>query len=215
MKAIVLSYGYGGEEIKKILEDELPVLELESIQIKKKMIEKKTKHGISLQVEEDILPYLYKADMIVLGGFLMAMALNYLRNQYPEQVFLGVTEDISQIKKEATKNVMILADKKLQKMLWFQRMKHELKGLKLILPDVSDWLVDGEVDGEKIEAEVGNYRDGKVDTLVVFDVDFWVHEEMILRILGKQVWVIDFKEKLRDEVERVLCAKKQVMAWNV
>ena len=215
MKAIVLSYGYGGKEIKKILEDELPVLELESIQIKKKMIEKKTKHGISLQVEEDILPYLYKADMIVLGGFLMAMALNYLRNQYPEQVFLGVTEDISQIKKEATKNVMILADKKLQKMLWFQRMKHELKGLKLILPDVSDWLVDGEVDGEKIEAEVGNYRDGKVDTLVVFDVDFWVHEEMILRILGKQVWVIDFKEKLRDEVERVLCAKKQVMAWNV
>ena len=215
MKAIVLSYGYGGKEIKKILEDELPVLELESIQIKKKILEKRTKHGIYLQVEEDILPYLYKADVIILGGFLMAVALNYLRNQYPDQMFLGVAGDVSQIKKEATKNVMILADKKLQKMLWFQRMKYELNDLKLILPDISGWLADGIIDKDKVKAEIGGFGNGKVDTLVVLDVDFWAHEETILRILGRQVWVIDFKEKLRDEVERVLCAKKQVMAWNV
>lgn len=212
-KVIVFDGGQGGEEVMKYIEDELPILEVKRVVGSEKIEIKHTKYGMYAAIENELLPYIFKVDLIVLGGFLISQATEWLENKYPGQKFVAVKCDLGELSPAMMSNVMVLADDKFKKTWQYRRLKTSFKDYNVMEPQCARWreLTYGKMTLKtnlQLKNELTKYKKDKVDTIVIMNTYFTKIEENLFEVFGRQVWIVDFKKKLREDINEALGLKE-------
>ncbi len=212
-KVIVFDGGQGGEEVAEYIERELPILEVKKVTGSQEIGAKHTKYGVCMAVENELLPYIFKVDLIVLGGFLVSQAVEFLKSRYPDQQFVAVKCDLRELSRAMMSNVMILADDKFKKTWQYRRLKVSFKNYNIVEPRCAHWQKlagDEAVLGAnlRLRDELAKYRGGKVDTIVIMNTYFTRIETDLMEVFGRQVWIIDFKNKLMEDINEALGLKE-------
>ena len=212
-KIVVFDSGRGGEEVVKYLEDELPILEVKRVAGSEEIEAKHTKYGMCVAIEHELLPYIFKVDLIVLGGFLVSQVVEWLQSKYPGQKFVAVKCDLEELSPTMMNNVMILADDKLKKTWQYRRLKMNFKDYNVMEPQCAHWrelVCDKTILGMnlRLKNELAKYKSDKIDTIVIMNTYFTKLEENLFEVFGRQIWIIDFKKKLRKDIKQ-----QKLMMW--
>lgn len=212
-RVIVFDGGRGGEEVVEYLKNELPILDVKRVRGSRIIEARHTRYGICMAVENELMPYIFKADLIVLGGFLVSQTVEWLRSRYPDQIFVAVKCDLGELSRAMMSNVMILADDKFKRTWQYRRLKVNFRDYNVMEPRCAHWrelVSDGTLAGENLELkdELTKYSESKVDTIVIMNTYFTKIEEDLLKVFGRQVWIIDFKKKLREDINEALGLKE-------
>ncbi len=222
LKVVVFDLGWGGELVANYLDEEIGVLEIVRV------IDWHDAHKSDYDASElckiaerQLQRYLGKVDLIVLGGYTVSIALDYLRKHYPEQKFVGMGINYYRVLKTrcSPDNVAILANKTLINHATCQEIRDSLPLAKIIIPDCSGWeeLIDvGDMSLDVLWSELGeHFRLCKLprrsvppnnaellrpDTLLILNTHFWEIKADLERMFGYQVRILDFRQKLLHDV---------------
>lgn len=163
LKVVVFDGGWGGRNVANYLAEELGVIDVECITTcGSQPYELMSPDEICAVVEESLKPYIGKADLIVLGGYMSSIALDVLRDRYPDQRFVGMGVDYRLIRNTRHKPqaVTVMGDAPLVSLPVWSELRARLPEACLIAPDCSGWesLIDmGEMSSEVIKIELGEY----------------------------------------------------------
>lgn len=142
LKIVVFDSGWGGELVADYLEKELGVVEVTRvIDWANAPYEGKTLMEITDLAECQLKDYIGKFDVVVLGGYLVSLALETLKQRHPEQKFvgLGVNYDLILRGRGYPERVVVLMDDLLNDSALRQELRQKLLYSTLILPDCSGW----------------------------------------------------------------------------
>lgn len=163
LKVVVFDGGWGGRNVANYLADELGIVEVECvIDCGPRPYELMNSEEICVLAEEKLKPYLGKVDLIVLGGYMSSLALDALREKYPDQRFVGMDIDYRLIRKTKRKPlaVTVMGDAPLVRLPVWSELRTQLPEATLIAPDCSGWesLIDmGEMSSDVIKVELSEY----------------------------------------------------------
>lgn len=141
-RILVFDFGSGGEQVASYLEQELSVVEVvRLIDWSNPTCDNFFPAEIPRLAERLIHPYVGRFDLIVLGGYIAALALPFLQREFPDQLFLGVSIDYQKIIKYANRSrqVVTLASPALPESIWFDDYRHQIPGLELKTPNCTGW----------------------------------------------------------------------------
>ena len=60
----------------------------------------------------------------------------------------------------------------------------------------------------RLKNELAKYKSDKIDTIVIMNTYFTKLEENLFEVFGRQIWIIDFKKKLRKDINEALGLKE-------
>lgn len=204
LKAVVLDSGWGGEMFADFLEGELKMIEVERvIDWREGAYAELTHEKIKLLVEAAAKPYVGKVAVIVLASYVATVvALEELKTKYPTQRFVGFEPKLSEklVKKEGRRRVLMLACDLVRESREYLKEKERLKRFEIIEPCCQDWtrqVDDGEMDEKK--ARIGLAGTGEIDIVLLYGTNFLDMKELLEKIYGWGVWVVDdFQRVLRE-----------------
>lgn len=167
-KIVVYSQGVGGEVFAEMVEQKFPVMEI----IKLESPEQKSTGRVRKQrrkIEEMIVPYIGKADLIVLASYdATVVALKYLRIKYPEQNFIGMSWPV--IREDDTPAVILTSG--LVRNSWaFARFRHRLPGQVVVKECVK-------FDKQEIKYLARQMRKMKPKNVVIGSLDLLARDEV-------------------------------------
>lgn len=143
--------------IGNMIEDNLPVEVIKVESRRAEQIISETESAIREQTEEELLPYIGKVDAIILcESEITLSSLQFLRDKYPRQEFVGYGQDLVRIMKRE-RNVRVLLPRSVKKMTRYQKMKSECFGIEISeseydfeeipIPGVAERILEGFVSG--------------------------------------------------------------------
>lgn len=98
LKIMVYDTGWGGELVANFLEKELNVVEVvRVIDWAHPVACAEDMTVLKQRIADQLQSYIGQVDLIVLGGYVVSMALPFLRQNYPEQKFVGMSIDYRQV----------------------------------------------------------------------------------------------------------------------
>lgn len=160
LKIVVFDGGWGGEVVTNYLSSELETICVTKvIDWQNAPYEDKDLSQIRQWTEQNLKPYIGTTDLIVLGGYTVSTALEYLRRQYPMQRFVGMGINYYRVKKSRCfpTYVTLLGNSKLLEDLVYEEVRQKMPGSTIICPDCSGWdnLIDaGEMSEEVLRTEL-------------------------------------------------------------
>lgn len=163
LKIVVFDGGWGGELVANYLSGELMTVDVQRvIDWENAPYDSKTLPEIERLSSERVRPYVGKADLIVLGGYAVSLALGYLERQFPEQKFIGMGINYYRILKARNypSQVAIFVDSVLIESTVCQEIRQNLPYSTIIAPDCSGWeeLINlGEMSKEILQLELRDY----------------------------------------------------------
>lgn len=163
LKVVVFDGGWGGETVASYLTKELQVVDiLRVIDWDNAPYETKNAAEIRRLAELALLDYINKVDLIVLGGYSAAMALDYLQNRFPQQKFVAVGINYHHILKAShyPNHITILMNGTLLETELKQELHKHLPYSTLSIPDCSGWeelTNSGEFSIEIMRADLNGY----------------------------------------------------------
>lgn len=160
LKIVVFDGGWGGEIVANYLSSELETVRVTKvIDWQNAPYEGKDLTQIGQLTEQSLQPYIGAVDLIVLGGYVVSAALEYLRRQYPKQCFVGMGINYYRVKKSrcTLSHVALLGNENLLGELIYKEVRQKLPNLSIICPDCSGWdsLIDaGEMSEDVLRTEL-------------------------------------------------------------
>lgn len=142
LKIVVFDSGWGGELVADYLDKELGVVEvIRVIDWANAPYENKTVEEIVDLAECHLRNYIGKVDAIVLGGYVVSLALDALKSRYPKQKFVGLGINYDKILRGRNypERVVVLMDALLDNSPLRQELRQKLLYSTLILPDCRGW----------------------------------------------------------------------------
>lgn len=150
LKIVVFDGGCGGEIVADYLTEELGVVEvIRVIERRSSFYEKQTRAELNLLVEQRLKSYIGEVDVIVLGGYVVSLALGYLQAKYPTQKFVGVGVNYYRILRSAAypARITVLMNEALLKSDFCEELRVNLPFSILAVPDCTGWGELAAVDG--------------------------------------------------------------------
>jgi glutamate racemase len=138
--------------------------------------------------------YICKVDAIVLAcNTATAVAIDYLRAKYPQQVFFGFEPMIKTAAKlSRTKNVVILATKATKKSARYKNLKQRFANLNIVEPNCDNWaskIDSGTITRRDVEKSLDNKLDN-VDIIILACTHYVAIHKLIEEVVGKSIKVI-------------------------
>lgn len=162
LKIVVFDGGWGGEVIANYLGQELQVMDiLRVIDWDNAPYEEKDSEEICRLAEVALKDYFGKVDLIVLGGYSAALALEYLRQKYPQQKFVAVGVNYHRVLKThhyPNRITIIINNSPLE--AFKQEFQTNLPYSHLSIPDSMGWeelTNSGEFSMETMRADLNGY----------------------------------------------------------
>lgn len=200
LKVVVFDSGWGGDLVADYLEEKLPIEVERVIDWRSGSYSEKSPGEIRLLTEMALLPHIGKVDVIVLSeAATAAVALDFLRQRYPNQAFVGYGHDFAKLIEHLSRAVMILTTKGVKQTEFYQRSKACFSGKKLVEPECLGWedhIDNDELPEESISSAIGNFR----GVVVVYNPGFFEIIPKIEKIAGPRVNIIDLKRALLRDV---------------
>ena len=163
LKIVVFDGGRGGEVVAKYLQEELQVVEvMQVIDWENAPYEDKRLDEICMLANSLLRQYIGKVDLIVLGGYMAALALDYLQEQYPKQKIVGVGINYFRVLNGATypDRVTVMMNQALMETKLCEDMRDNLPYSAISVPDSSGWenlANEGKLSYEVLLAELAPY----------------------------------------------------------
>jgi len=142
LKIVVFDSGWGGELVADYLERELGVVEVvRVIDWANAPYENRSLAEITQLVEQNLQSYIGQVDVIVLGGYVVSMALSKMHELYPQQKFvgLGINYDLILRSRNYPERVVVLMDELLNQSSLRGELRRKLLYSTLVMPDCSGW----------------------------------------------------------------------------
>ncbi|MBQ6355451.1 hypothetical protein IJJ18_03525 [Candidatus Saccharibacteria bacterium] len=200
LKVLVFDSGWGGDLIADYLEQELPIEVERLIDWRSGSYSEKTPGEIRLLSEMAILPHIGEADVIVLSeAATAAVALDFLKQRYPNQVFVGYGHDLAELVRRLSQAVMILTTEGVKRSEFYQHSKVNFSGKELVEPECLGWedhIDNGDLPEEVVSRAVGDFR----GTVVVYNPGFFEIIPKLEKIAGQRISIIDMKRALLRDV---------------
>ena len=200
LKVLVFDSGWGGDLVADYLERELPIEVERVIDWRSGSYSEKTAGEIRLLSEMALLPHIGEADVIVLSeAATAAVALNFLRQRYPEQIFVGYGHDLAKLIRRLSRAVMILTTEGVKRSEFYQYSKANFSGKKLVEPECLGWedhIDNDELPEETISSAIGDFR----GIVVVYNPGFFEIIPKLEKIAGRRIIIIDMKKALLRDV---------------
>ncbi len=164
LKVAVFDNGWGGELVANFLSKELKMIEvIKVIDWHTTAYNSKSPYEIYQLALLQLEPYINKVDLIVLGGYVVSLAYEYLARNFPEQKIVGMTIDSYHFPQsyQELRQVALLANETLiTNGSVLQEMHSYFPNSTLIAPDCSGWedLINlGEMTAEVLRFELQDY----------------------------------------------------------
>ncbi len=206
LKVVIFDSGWGGELFADLVEEELSVVDVTRvIDWRHAPYEMRSREQIKDFTEEALKPYIGRAHLIVLASEMVTLvALDYLKEKYPEQKFLGFNLCLAEtIKRENLRRVVYLTTDLVRESKEYRTEKDRVgAGKEILEPSCRGWMQlidDGEMNREILRKELGQLIVCGKDSAVVIGCSHFVDLEADLeKEFGWRVRVIDnFKDMLR------------------
>lgn len=163
LRIVVFDGGWGGQIVADYLSSELATADVDTvIDWQCAPYEDKDPRLLLTRAKELISTEIGKADLIVLGGYVVSLLIKDLRAAYPGQKFVGMGINFYRVLKTRClpECVTIMGDDILQRSTVFERIRQNLPDSTLVFPDCSGWehLIDiGEMSTDILRYELGDY----------------------------------------------------------
>lgn len=159
LKVVVFDSGYGGDVVADYLSRELGVIEVVRVTEIDLSLENGSLSEICRFSKAHLCSYAGKVDLIVLGGYVVSLALEFLKTEYPQQKFVSVGINYYRILNSRVfpDQIAIMADKALFEVVVRQEVCQELPYSTIILPDCSGWdhlINEGQMSTEILRADL-------------------------------------------------------------
>lgn len=234
LKVVVFDSGCGGDIVADYLASELGIVEVVRVVEINLSLEDGSLSEICRFSKACLRAYVGKVDLIVLGGYVVSLALGFLREEYPRQKFVSVGINYYRILKSRAfpGQIAIMADKALFDVVVRKEVCQELPYSTIILPDCSGWdnlINNGEMSTEVLRTDLGPYfalrSDQKhllspppessqsppdrsdllrPDVILLLNTHFWFIKSELEELFGYQTRVLDFRQKLLHDTCRAL-----------
>lgn len=142
LKIVVFDGGCGAETVANFLQFELSTVDVVPvIDWQNAPYDKKSLPEVYRLVEKALEEYLDKVDLIVLGGYTVTQALNFLQAKYPQQKFVGLGVNYYQVLKcrKYPERVTVMMNENLYHTELLAEIRESLPFSRIILPDCGDW----------------------------------------------------------------------------
>ncbi len=142
LKIVVFDGGCGGQAVANYLAEELGVIEVIcAADCRSELYERKTQPELNRLVEKQLQSYIGKADLIVLGGYIVALALDYLCARHPYQKFVSVGVNYHRILHTSPYPMRITAIMNMTLLTspFCEDLKDHLPFSTLAIPDCTGW----------------------------------------------------------------------------
>lgn len=143
LKIVVYDGGWGGEVVANFLSSELQTVEIIKVSDwQNAPYETKSFADVQHFAEQNLAPFINKVDAIVLGGYLTSTLLGFLRQTYPQQIFVGVSIDYRLIpanSQQSDSQIVCLMSRLILKTPIWTNLQRALPDATLIAPDCSGW----------------------------------------------------------------------------
>ena len=202
LKIAVFDSGWGGELVADAIEEELSVVEvIRVIDWRNAPYADKPLAEVRGCTEVALEPYIGRVEVIVLASYEASLALDYLRERYPEQKFVGFRLNLNKLVKYPAEigKVLVLSNPRV-----YQACREELArtetpdGLRAeaVIGDTErgDWmgLIDeGEMTRAILKRTLTEHLDPEVSTVVLANTHFWDVKGELERLLGWRARVVD------------------------
>lgn len=142
LKIVVFDGGCGGEIVANFLRFELCTVDvIPLIDWQNSPYDTKTLPEIYRLVDKSLQDYIGQVDLIVLGGYTVTQALNFLQNKYPAQKFVGMGVNYHRILKTKLypEKVTVMMSENLYHTEFLTELRESLPFSTVILPDCTGW----------------------------------------------------------------------------
>lgn len=142
LKVVVFDSGWGGELVADFLMGELTTVEVvRAIDWAHAPYCGKPVEEICALADATLQRYIGEADLIVLGGYAVSLALDFLREKYPLQKFvgMGINYDMVLRSRKFPGQVVLLMDQLTSESELRQELRQTLPYSTLIIPDCTGW----------------------------------------------------------------------------
>ncbi len=234
LKVVVFDSGYGGDVVADYLSDELGIVEVVRVIEANLSLENGSLAQIYHFSKACLRTYVGKVDLIVLGGYVVSLALELLEREYPQQKFISVGVNYYRIlnSRAFPNQIAIMANKALFETKVRTEICRELPYSTIILPDCSGWdqlINDGQMSTDVLRSDLGPYfalrpsrrktppppssnsanppdkpDPFRPDVVLLLNTHFWSIREDFEELFGYCVRVIDFRQKLLHDTCRAL-----------
>lgn len=163
LKIVVFDGGRGGEVVANYLQEELQVVEvIPEIDWENAPYEDKRPDEICTLAVSLLRKYIGKVDLIVLGGYTAALALEDLQEKYPEQKFVSVGVNYFRVLQGMTypDRVTVMMNQSLMETKLCEDMRDNLPYSNISVPDSRGWeslTNEGKLSYEVLMAELAPY----------------------------------------------------------
>lgn len=162
LKVVVFDSGYGGDVVADYLASELGIVEVVRVTEVNLSLECGGFAEICRISKACLRTYAGKVDLIVLGGYVVSLALEFLRQEYPEQKFVGVSINYHRIlcSRAFPDQIAIMADPILLETVVRKEVCRELPYSTIIVPDCSNWdqlINEDQMSIEVLRSDLGPY----------------------------------------------------------
>ncbi len=161
LRIVVFDSGWGGELVARYLEQELEIVEvIRVIDWGHAPYSEKTEMEICNLAMEQLRLYMGKVDLVVLAGYTVSLAKDFLQKQYPSQKIVGMDIDFRKIlrARRYPEYVAVLMNEAVSISDMRQRLQNDLMYSTIVIPDCSNWdnLIDKSLLSKQIlRAELG------------------------------------------------------------
>lgn len=144
LKVVVYDLGWGGELVADYLSEELNMVEV--TRVINWDLRPAPRQALGLEELYDgaiqaLTAHFGKADLIVLGGYTVAVLIDLLRQNFPEQRFVTLGVDLRSVlrTRNCPRQVAILMDKINTETAGCQLLQQGLPNTTILLPDCTVW----------------------------------------------------------------------------
>ncbi len=160
LKVLVYDSGWGGELVADYLANELKVVEVTRL-IDWRNLPYGTKSSSEIKhlLCENLKNHIGKVNLVVLGGFVVSEYIEYLRKQFPNQAFVGLSIDINQIIRSycQSSSIAIFIGCQDIESHFMQDLRSQLPGPQLATVKTEGWeelIDDGEISSAYIRCQL-------------------------------------------------------------
>lgn len=163
LKIVVFDIGWGGEFVADYLAAELGTVEIiRATSWQSQLYDIQDEALLYNEMQAYLHEYIGKVDLIVLGGYVVSLALDFLQKTYPQQKFIGMSINyyrVLQSRYNIDRVVLLMNDLLVRRPI-FEEIRQGLPESTVIVPDCSGWeeLVDiDEMSVDVLRFELRNY----------------------------------------------------------
>lgn len=163
LKILVFDGGRGGQLVTNYLAEELNIAEVESvIDWEHAPYSENTLTQICHYAEKALQRYIGKVDLIVLGGYTASYALDYLKEKYPKQKFVGMDVNYHRILKSRIypSNITVMMSNTLINTQFCEVMRRKLPFSTLVVPDCTGWedmINSADISADRLRGDLEDY----------------------------------------------------------